>query len=570
MATYTQANRSLALTTPLGQDALLLERFQGTEAISTPFSFQLDLLAEQPVPFDKVLGQKASVTVRFRDRPQRYVTGIISRLTQDGRVRARDGKTVFLRYHAELVPRLWLLSRRVQSRIFQHLTVPEILHKLLRREWGLDVQFQVRGTYPPLDYCVQYRESDLALVSRLMEDEGIFYYFLHTADRETLVVSDATTIHPELPGRSTIAYDEVVGGTRPEGRVTGWRKTQEVRAAKLNLWDYCFELPTSHLEAQRTLPASVPVDQQAHRLDLQTRVNNVEMLQVFDHPGGYAKRFDGVNAHGAEQRDHLQRVFQDNQRTVKVRSEEEAVAALTVEGTSDCAHFLPGHRFTLEKHFLANGPYLLTRVDHEASLVGEYLPDPTDEGPLYQNRFQGIPLALPYRPRRVTPKPTILGTQTAVVVGPLGSEIFVDKYGRVKVQFHWDREGKHDADSSCWVRVAQLWAGKGWGAFFWPRVGHEVVVAFEEGDPDQPIVVGSVYNAQNMPPLDLPADSMLGGIKSCIFTGNPGAHFNAVIFHDKPGHEYVQVHSEKHEMCNSETNRFHYVHRAQFNFHGTF
>ena len=156
------------------------------------------------------------------------------------------------------------------------------------------------------------------------------------------------------------------------------------------------------------------------------------------------------------------------------------------------------------------------------------------------------------------------------MVGPPGAEIFLDKYGRVKVQFHWDRHGKNNVDSSCWIRVAQVWAGKRWGAFFWPRIGHEVVVVFEEGDPDRPLIIGSVYNAQNMPPMELPSAHTLGGIKSCIFTGSPGANFNAILFHDRPGEEYVHIHSEKHEMSNSETNRYQYVKKAQFNFHGDF
>ncbi len=570
MATYTQANRPLAITTPLGQDAVLLERFTGSEAISELFCFQLDLLAEQPVAFDRLLGQQATLTVALTGQPKRFVTGIINRLSQGGRARAADGKTFLLRYQADLVPPLWRLTKRRQSRIFQHLSTVDILKRVLQSDWRLTVQFHIVGTYAARDYCVQYHESDFAFVSRLMEEEGIFYFYLHTADGHTLVVSDAATSHPELPSPSTLLFDDGAGGQRPPQRIMSWQKSQQLTASKVDLWDYSFELPTRHLEAQQPIVASVPVDQQEHRLDLPARVNGADMMQFLDYPGEYAKRYDGVNKDGGDQPSDLQHIFQDNRRTAKVRMEEEAATALGVEGTSDCAHLLPGHRFTLDRHYYGNGAYLLTRVEHRASLENTYTSGPGAPAVLYENGFQGIPQALPYRPRRVTPRPLISGPQTAVVVGPPGAEIFVDKYGRVKVQFHWDRQGKNHPDSSCWVRVAQVWAGKTWGAFFWPRIGHEVVVAFEEGDPDQPLIVGSVYNAQNMPPLELPADRMLGGIKSCIFGGNPGVQFNAIIFHDRPGEEYVQVHSEKHEMANSEKNRFHYVHAAQYNFNGDF
>jgi type VI secretion system secreted protein VgrG len=292
-------------------------------------------------------------------------------------------------------------------------------------------------------------------------------------------------------------------------------------------------------------------------------------LEIYDYPGAYAKRFDGVAPGGGDRSDDPGNIFQDNQRTARLRSEEQAAQAVAIDGQSNCANFSAGHKFALVNHFNGDGPYVLTRVEHAARLNVGYRAGDESETLNYENTFRCAPLELPLRPLRRTPRPTIAGVQTATVVGPEDAEIFIDKYGRVKVQFPWDRQGQHDGDSSCWLRVAQIWAGNRWGAIFWPRIGHEVVVAFLEGDPDRPLIVGSVYNAANMPPTDLPAEAKVGGIKSCIFGGDPALNFNALYFHDTPGAEYVQMHSESHEIAHSETNKFHYVPHGEFNFRGS-
>jgi len=228
---------------------------------------------------------------------------------------------------------------------------------------------------------------------------------------------------------------------------------------------------------------------------------------------------------------------------------------IRIEGKSDCGQFTAGHKFTLERHFDADASYLLTRVKHSA-WDGSYRSDEPDADAFrYKNRFACIPEALRFRPRQKTPKPIIAGVQTATVVGPHNEDIFVDKYGRVKVQFHWDREGKLNPDSSCWIRVAQVWAGKGWGSFFWPRIGHEVVVSFEEGDPDQPLIVGSVYNAENMPWHRLPINKELSGIKSESVRGHANKNYNAVIFNDEKGKEHLSIHSEHNLSLNSEDDK---------------
>jgi type VI secretion system secreted protein VgrG len=225
-------------------------------------------------------------------------------------------------------------------------------------------------------------------------------------------------------------------------------------------------------------------------------------LEVFDYPGGYAQRFDGIDRNGTERPVEVQKIFEDKERTVALRMQQEAGASLRIHGAGNCGQLVAGHKFTLERHFNADGPYVLTRVEHAARLSNYRSGEEAEFN--YENRFTCMPLALPFRPARVTPRPTVQGLQSATVVGPTGETIFTDKYGRAKVQFPWDRQGKKDADSSCWLRISSVGAGKGFGFINLPRVGQEVLVAFVEGDPDRPIIVGAVYNAEDMPPQKLP------------------------------------------------------------------
>ena len=544
MSGETQAGRPLAITTPLGTDVLLLTGLEGHEAISGLFHFQLELLADRntPIAFDQILGQGVTVELQVPPDGKRYVNGIVSRFSQ-GR---RDAH--FTHFHAELVPRLWLLTRKVQSRIFQRMTIPEILDAVLA---GVPHKMEIGGAYEPRDYCTQYRESDFAFVSRLMEEEGLRYYFTHADGSHVMVVSDEPQQHPDVPGPEDLVYDELAGGGREEEmRVTGWEKFQEVRSDLTTLWDHCFELPGKNLESQQPTIDSVAVGEVEHKL----KVVPGEPLEIYDFPGGYAQRFDGIGSGGAARPEELKKIFADGLRTVRIRMEEEEMAGLEIRAASTCRHFTAGHRFTLSRHFDADGPYLLTRVEHRASLQGDYRSG--ESIPFtYENRFTAIPAGLSFRPPRATPRPSIGGTQTATVVGPAGEELYCDTYGRVKVQFHWDRQGRKDLGSSCWVRVAQTWAGKNWGAFFWPRAGNEVVIAFEEGDPDQPMIVGSVYNAENMPPFPLPLRKELAGIKSASVRGFSNQHFNGVVFADGKGSEHLAIHSQRTMTFNSELDK---------------
>ncbi|WP_406695663.1 type VI secretion system tip protein TssI/VgrG [Singulisphaera sp. Ch08] len=531
----------LKVQTPLGSDALLLEKFRGHERLSAPFQFELDLLAEDEtdIAFKKVLGQSVTVSLQRPNGATRYFNGIISRFSEGEIVPGPKGEPTFVRYQAVMVPKLWLLSRNVQSRNFQQMTVPDILMKVLS---GLDVANRIQGQFAPRDYCAQYGESDLAFASRLMEDEGIFYYFEHSSSGHQMILANTPQAHPEVDSPSRVVYERIVGGTRKDERVTAWTKSQEIRSGKSTLWDFCFEMPDKPLKSTRQTAASATAGAVEHSL----QVGNNDQLEIYEYPGGFAGRFDGIGAGGNEQQADLSKIFDDGTRTVGIRMQEEAAAGLRIEGQGGCRQFSAGAKFTLQGHRNGDGPYVLTEVKHEASLEGSY----TTGSPaslLYHNTFQCIPFDLPFRPARTTPKPRVEGPQTAVVVGPSGDDpIFCDKYGRVKVQFRWDRQGQFNADSSCWIRVAQPWAGSNWGAITLPRIGQEVVVGFLEGDPDEPMILGSVYNAVQMPPFPLPDQKTQSGFKTrTVGSGASQPNFSGIRFEDTQGGEFVHIHSER-------------------------
>jgi type VI secretion system secreted protein VgrG len=542
LGSYTQTNRLLEVKTPLGPDVLLLTGFTGREGISRLFELDLELRAERgtKIPFEKLMGQSVSIRVRYAEDRDRWFNGIVSRFTQAGRDEA------FTHYRAEVVPQFWLWTRTQQSRIFQHITVPDILKHVLT---GLKVVWEIHDTYEPRDYCVQYRESDFAFASRLMEEEGIHYYFKHAEAGHEMVITDTAAEHPDMPVQSSVEYDETTGGLRSRLRVTSWEKTQELRSGKYTLWDHCFELPGKHLETERPILETVAVGAVQHHL----KVGGNDKLEIYDYPGGYAQRFDGIDKGGAPQPGELQKIFHDNKRTVKLRMEQEQAQSLEIGGSGDCGQFTPGYRFTLDRHFDADGSYLLTGVQHVAKLGGNFRSG--EELSLeYRNEFTAIPAALPFRPQRVTPKPSIAGMQTAVVVGPPGEEIFCDQYGRVKVQFYWDRLGKLNTDSSCWVRVGQMAAGKGFGAVSLPRIGQEVIVGFEEGDPDMPLIVGSVYNNENMPPYKLPEQRTFSGVKHQSHRG-VAKNAGEIRFQNQLGSELLLIHAETDSLQQTENNQ---------------
>jgi len=471
--------RALGLTTPLGTDVLLLSGFTGREAISAPFRFDLDILGppDLDVRFASVVGGPMTVTVGGSQAEPRHFNGLVSRFSAGGRGL----------YRAELVPQLWLRTRTTNSRIFQQKSVPDILRQALG---GLDVEFQLTGQYPARNYCVQYNESDFDFVSRLMEEEGIFYFFRHSDAGHTMIVADSPASHPSL---GAVPFD---ASGRTPGAVLDWEKSQEIRSGRATLRDHHFELPAATLEVEQGIQPTALVGEVEHQLLLPAN----QGLELYDYPGGYAERFDGVGPGGGDQPAELAKVLPAGQRAAALAAQREAAASIEINGSSLRRNLVAGSSMDLERsQDRFNGRYVITGVTHRAHVVG----DPSTATPKdldYSNTFTCIPDAIPYRPPRVTPKARVDGPQTAVVVGPAGEQVFTDKYARVKVQFFWDREGKKDENSSCWIRVGAPHAGSTAGSFVLPEVGDEVIVAFEEGDPDRPIIVGSVWNAEKPPP----------------------------------------------------------------------
>lgn len=581
MARFTQAGRLMrAQFQHLDSDELLLERLNGREALSELFSFELDLLSENllPISFDKVIGAEVCISLPLPDGSERSIHGIVSGFFRGMPVPVPGRAARFLRYRAVVVPRMWLLSKRQRCRVFCGLTVPQILKQVFDE---LDVRTSFTGTYPKRDHCVQYRETDLAFACRLMEDEGIYFYFEHQPDKHTLVLADWPEGHADVPGPTTVSFGSGEGPLlEAEDYVVDWEKGQWLASGKTTLWDYSFAFPGQNLGATRPVLDSVRVGEEDHRLDL---ARNTDLAEIFEFPGGYADRYDSVSPEGRENKEAYQDLMNDRQRVSKIRMEEQAAASLTCRGESVCRHFTAGHKFSLDPgRWLplpftgVAGPYVLTQVEHSASLEGTYTAATgTEATPGYRNRFQCLPLALPFRPRRQTPRPYIRGAQTAVVVGPAGFEIFPDRLGRVRIQFFWDRAGQNDLKDlkgdpilsfrywatqtpspvvgSCWARVAQSWAGRQFGVIYTPRVGQEVVVAFLEGNPDRPLIVGSVYNAINRPPFPLPAESHISGIKTQTL-GGEAPQFSGLAFDDARGAEQVVLQSEKNLVLNAEGN----------------
>ena len=539
----------MTVSTPLGADKLLLVGFEGTEQVSELYSFRLDMVATninaKEIKFDKLLGQEVAVAMKMQNEDPkssevkyRYFRGICRRLEQGNR------DTDFTTFRAEIVPQFWLTTRTAQSRIFQQISVPDILKKVLS---GLKVDYQLQGTFEKREYCVQYRETDFNFVSRLMEEEGIFYFFKHTADKHELVIANSPAAHPEVPGVTKVQWDVEEGRERDMFHIHEWVKRQEVRSGKYALWDHSFHRPDDNFESKKNTLGSVAVGKVTHKLE----TGGNEKFEIYDYPGEFAQRFDGIDKGGGAQSGEVGKISPDGTRTVELRMQAETVAGLLVEGSSNCNQFTSGHKFTLEKHFDAEGKYILTSV-HHAARSGNAYRSGGDEEFVYSNSFTCIPEGLPFRPQRTTPKPCVMGAQTAVVVGPAGEEIFTDKYGRVKVQFPWDRDNKADANSSCWLRVATSWAGKNWGAIHIPRVGHEVIVQFLEGDPDAPIIIGSVYNAGAMPPYKLPDEKTKSTLKSLSSKGGGG--FNEFRLEDKKGQEEIFIHAEKNKEIRIKNN----------------
>ncbi len=539
MPIYSQTNQPIEVITPLGKDELLITSFTGEEGISRLFSFQIDMVADvkystKDIAFDKLLGK--SITVRLNvEGKSRYFNGICIRFSQG------EANTEFCSFQMEVAPTFWLWTKVARTRIFQQQTIPDILKTALT---GLDVDYKLQGKYEPRNYCVQYRETDFNFVCRLMEEEGIFFFFTHANGEHKMVVADSTSSHLALPLGGELKFEKIRQENWGENRILMWQRQQELLTGTFTLWDHSFEMTGKNLEAKATITDAVKAGNTDHSL----LAGKADAREVFDFPGNYAVRFDGVDAGGGDRDSDVSKILKDNERTVGIRQQQEAVCGVVVHGISTCRNVVSGHKFTLINHPNADGDYLLSTIKHQTGSAIDYRSSSSSFR--YSNSFTAIPLVVPFRPQRLTPRPFVQGTQTATVVGPTDSEIFTDKYGRVKVKFHWDRDPKKDATSSCWVRVAQVWAGNRWGGSFWPRVGQEVVVTFIEGNPDSPIIVGSVYNDKQMPPYlgdgpdsNHPKDNKVSGIKSNTTLGGVG--FNEWRFDDTKDKQEIFIHAER-------------------------
>jgi type VI secretion system secreted protein VgrG len=507
---YSQDHRLLAIDTPLGKDALLLQEITGYEGISRLFSYDLDLLAydNDSISFDDIVGQKVSIKFQLPDGSPRYISGFVSRFTQ-----GETDERLFTHYHAQVVPWLWFLTREADCRIFQNMAVPDIISKIFDPFGFKDFKLNLKGSYPKLEYCVQYRETSFNFISRLMEEFGIFYYFDHTTQgKHTMVLANQSSNLPACPG-SPISYDTEVGGLDDPQVINNWHVGQEVKTGKYSVTDYNFTTPSTSLLANEPTVVSLSASQD---------------LELYDYPGLHTTKDEGDTV-------------------AKVRMQEEEAGYMVVSGAGNGRGLMSGFSFELKNHYRSdqNTKYVATEVRHFGSAGQSYTSAGTTGGETYSNHFTSMPASVPYRPLRVTPKPFVQGPQPALVVGKAGEEIWVDKYGRVIVQFYWDRLGEKNENSSCWIRVSQPWAGGNWGAMWIPRIGQEVLVSFLEGDPDRPVITGRVYNADQMPPYTLPDYQTRSTFMSRSSKGGGSSNYNELRFEDLKGQEQIFVNAEK-------------------------
>ncbi len=465
----TQTQRNVAIGTALGDDVLLVKSVAITERLGRLFQIEADLASEQgSVNFDDILGKNATIRLELPNQKTRYFNGNVSRFVQT----RMEGR--YAHYRATLVPWLWFLTRTADCRIFQSMKVPDIVKQVFRDQGFADVRDALTGSYLTWDYCVQYRETDFNFVSRLMEQEGIYYFFEHENGKHTLVLADDKSAHKPFPDYATINYRAEVTGVRTEEYISDWILQKEVQTGVYSLNDFNFTTPKSSLLAKSQVS-------QAHAQS---------NFEIYDYPGEYDDQGEGQSLYS------------------KLRIQEHQAQHEVAQGHGNARGLASGAIFTLDLFPRSdqNRDYLITET--YIHITGDIYEGRGGggRGEFYTCAFSAIPSDVPYRPPRLTPKPLIQGPQTAMVVGTKGEEIMTDKYGRVKLQFHWDRYSKGDENSSCWVRVSQAWAGKNWGAIYIPRIGQEVIVEFLEGDPDQPIITGRVYNAVAMPPYALPGE----------------------------------------------------------------
>lgn len=482
------ARTTLAIEAAAPLDSLFIQSLSGSEKLNGLFVIEIACrTTDAALDLHAALGQHVTVGLGAASAV-RLLDGMCAHIRQ------RPAESGYALYTLELRPWLWWLTLSSDNRIFQAMSVPEIVEAVFAASGHQDYELELSGTYAARDYCVQYGETDFAFVARLLEEEGIFYFFRHRAGHHLLVLADTADAFPACPGEAAIAFAPAATGQREQQCIFAGELGQQAVSAGFRTADFAFATPAAALTASATAGTGKP----AH----------------YDYPGGYASKAQG-------------------DAIASVRAQAQAAGARQLHGQSDSRALVPGHIFQLSGHERAdaNAAWIVSEVSHEASHQR------------YTNDFSALPGSVAYRPPRITARPRIHGSQTAIVVGKEGEEIWTDAFGRIKVQFHWDRAGKRDENSSCWVRVAQSWTGKAWGGQFIPRIGQEVVVSFLDGDPDRPLVTGCVYNGASAPPYGLPAEQTRSGIKTNSSPGGQG--FNELRFEDKKDAEELYLHAQK-------------------------
>ncbi|KEY59010.1 type VI secretion system Vgr family protein [Serratia sp. DD3] len=512
-------NRVILVHTPLAGNVLLFKSLVGHEKISELFSFEVEVLStSNSINLRELLGKALTVELRSSPLPSRYLNGYITRMTLVGR--ESSGERYYI-YRATVQPGLWYLTQNRDFRIWQEKTVPEIISSILS-DYQIQLENKLTWSYRQWGYCVQYQESDFNFISRLMEHEGIYYYFRHEMGNHTLVLADEPQAHTKLEGYEFIPYllTETGESTHNANGIQSWSVSDAITPSLYSLDDYDFRKPRARLLETRQNPTSFAGDK----------------AEVFDWPGHFTDHDHG-------------------QFYVRVRQQEFEAQHEKMMGDGSTLGIAPGHTFTLSnapraedqrEYLTVEARYFLTESGYSSG----------DQGSGDQHtEFTVVPSSVNWRPSRITPWPKTHGPQTAEVVGPEGQSIWTDKYGRVKLKFRWDRHGKGDDSGSCWVRVSSSWAGWKYGGVQIPRVGEEVVVDFINGDPDRPLITGRVYNEDSMPPWDLPNDATKMGFMSRSTNGS-AENASYLFFEDAPGRESFDMHAEDQMNISVEGNQY--------------
>ncbi|MDA1016550.1 MAG: type VI secretion system tip protein TssI/VgrG [Planctomycetota bacterium] len=506
----TQIHRQLSIATPLGDHELLLESFAGREALSELFEYELELLSgNDEINPKQIIGENVTFSVRQPGSPERHFNGYVKRFRYVGEAGHDETECC---YRATVVPWLWFLTQKTDCRMFQNMSVPDIIEQVFTRLNFRDFDRSgLNGSYRKREYCVQYNETDFAFVSRLMEEEGIFFFFKHENGRHILHLADHALAYYPLVDCDVEFVQPTRSGGNSDRCLDSWEHVYEFRPGRFAHKDFNFKTPDHGLLNGEDSAVSL--------------VNN-RAFEIYEFPGRF-EDVDGGEAYG------------------RLRIEEQEQDYDVVEGSGTYRSFSPGGTFRLQRHRIRaeeSKSFVLKSVEIEASQRDNYKSGPSRDGDItFRTKFHCLPDYVAFRSPRITRKPIVEGPQTAVIVGPPGAEIFPDEFGRVKCQFHWDREGQFNEDSSCWIRVSQQHAGKGWGGIDLPRIDEEVIVDFLEGDPDRPIITGRVYNGENQPPFSLPAGMTRSGMKSQT---HKGAGFNEISMDDTAGKEQIRINGQ--------------------------